>query len=512
MARNALHAAIWANDATEVVRLLALPQTDANEKDRRGFSPLCRAIQLGRSAIAGRLLSCETVDVLSCDARGRTALFWAAQYGTPQVAEDLLKRGADPAAASENVRTVLHQALQNRDAARMMRTLLQNDYWKERPGVRSYQKTRAFQEAVEQNYADVARVFLDDGEEVNRRLYRSNPAAFPWRGYTQVAPLTLAAERGCERIVRRLLARGADVEWNGYCRLDSREVDVAHGSHILLHSLIDAGAATKKTADRNNTPIVTLACLSNDERLVHVVIECGANVNQADDWGRTPLSASAGQDNLGLVQFLIQHGADPAAQGETGYSRILRAAVGSRNGDTVARWLVETYGLGPDNGGEALAAVPGPDLMRFLIASGADVNAVTTSLKRTPLAWACLWRRKDAVEILLAAGATVSRHETRDSNTALSLAAGGGSARTTRLLLETGTVEQWDLNRALECAANGGHVKTVRLLLDFGADPRAVRFSLRQTYYGGDSERKNHEAVAAVFAEYGVTVGRRAEA
>ena len=48
------------------------------------------------------------------------------------------------------------------------------------------------------------------------------------------------------------------------------------------------------------------------------------------------------------------------------------------------------------------------DIVKFLLANKADVNARAKNSDRTPLNWAVLFGRKDIVELLLAGGADVN--------------------------------------------------------------------------------------------------------
>jgi ankyrin repeat protein len=54
----------------------------------------------------------------------------------------------------------------------------------------------------------------------------------------------------------------------------------------------------------------------NDMEVARLVIECGINVNQHGDLGRTPLHEACGCGHREMVRLLVEHGADLYAQTE----------------------------------------------------------------------------------------------------------------------------------------------------------------------------------------------------
>ncbi|KAK1973209.1 ankyrin repeat-containing domain protein, partial [Colletotrichum cereale] len=56
------------------------------------------------------LLSTGSVDIAGCDYSGRTALYWAVEYGHISVVRTLLHRGANPEAADNAGETPLSLA------------------------------------------------------------------------------------------------------------------------------------------------------------------------------------------------------------------------------------------------------------------------------------------------------------------------------------------------------------------------------------------------------------------
>jgi len=155
---------------------------------------------------------------------------------------------------------------------------------------------------------------------------------------------------------------------------------------VLLAAKADPKA--KILAEENGT-VIQVAAASGNVELVKRLIEAGVDVNQADDSGHTALMAICTPSNSGrseirkkraaaVVKMLLEAGADPRA----GTDRNVTALV---------------YAAEADN----------TEIIRLLLAAGADANA-TVKNRDTPLLKAALESSDpEAVRLLLAAGAKV---------------------------------------------------------------------------------------------------------
>ncbi|MDR1317547.1 MAG: ankyrin repeat domain-containing protein [Spirochaetales bacterium] len=116
------------------------------------------------------------------------------------------------------------------------------------------------------------------------------------------------------------------------------------------------------------------------------------------------------------------------------------------------------------------AYCPNPDVIRFLIEYGADINK-TTDYRGNSLNHAAEHGRAENLRVLLAAGASLKTFHGH-SDTALMLAAKSGNDECVQILLDAGAdIEAADDygNTALMTAAASGNEKSVRLLLEAGA-------------------------------------------
>jgi hypothetical protein len=112
------------------------------------------------------------------------------------------------------------------------------------------------------------------------------------------------------------------------------------------------------------------------------------------------------------------------------------------------------------------------DLVKLLLAKGADINGAPGAPVPTPLMGAASQGNATTVAILIEAGAEVGRRDPATGSTALAEAASRGSLETVRLLLQAGADPNLPLNdgRSPLCLARKGEFQALSdLLRDNGA-------------------------------------------
>ena len=187
----------------------------------------------------------------------------------------------------------------------------------------------------------------------------------------------------------------------------------------LIYSAMDSPPARFARAGKPKQPMI-----------MRYLLEHGADPNLDGSGGTTALSLVAGSDNAEAVRLLLDAGADvdktPTSQGtplgEACYrghlevAKLLRergASVNQRGGRGVV-------------GGSALHQAVGyadsPEIVRWLIAQGADVNA-RDNIGATPLHRAAQYGCVESVRLLMGGGADPTIRSSR-GETPLSIALG----------------------------------------------------------------------------------------
>ena len=235
--------------------------------------------------------------------------------------------------------------------------------------------------------------------------------------------------------VRALLDQGVDV--------NAREGDGATALHWAVErddaevaeALLRAGADETAANDYGVTP-ASLACLNRNEAMLERLLAAGADPNAATSMGETLLMTCAGTGAVDAVATLFDRGATNVNAKEASYGQtaLMRAAA-------------------QDN----------PEVVRLLLAHGADIHARST----TYLLPVSLGNPLDNV----GGGAVMAPQR---GYTPLLFTARHGRVENVRLLLDAGA----DVNdtaptgeSALVVASFSGHGQVAALLLDRGADP-----------------------------------------
>jgi len=146
------------------------------------------------------------------------------------------------------------------------------------------------------------------------------------------------------------------------------------------------------------------ACISSDPDIKEIreLIKAGADVNAADESGRTPLFEAVGRGHAHIAKLLIDAGANVNIVDKSGRTPLYR---------TLRR----------------------ADIVKLLITAGADVNA-TDKRGYTPLHGASRANRIDSVKLLITAGADVNAANKRGT-TPLHEASREDCAEVVKLLL-----------------------------------------------------------------------------
>lgn len=140
----------------------------------------------------------------------------------------------------------------------------------------SYKFERALHVAVRLDSADLAEIVLDHGMDVD---------VPDGKGYTA---LFLAPERGASvDVVKVLVERGADIHVDNDNPLWSAiwHVSYGFGGMPLVRYLVKQGSRPRG---------LTHAAEAGKLRIVRVLIDLGADVNEVDDHGHTPLDYATG--------------------------------------------------------------------------------------------------------------------------------------------------------------------------------------------------------------------------
>jgi uncharacterized protein len=236
-------------------------------------------------------------DINALDADGSNALILAALNGHPDVAVALLEAGADPKVADKFGRTVLFVAtdMNTREAEARPAPVVTGD----------------------KTYVDVVKTAIAKGADVNATLKTPLPAMMAQSGFRNGvlragATSFLRASMSADlEVMKLLLAAGAD---------PLKATDKDDGPAKQPFFGFNTG---------NTTPLMAAAGVGWREEIsrgrvadaieaITLLLAKGADINQANNAGNTPLIGAAIRGEPALVEFLLQKGANPGAKNGVG--------------------------------------------------------------------------------------------------------------------------------------------------------------------------------------------------
>lgn len=190
------------------------------------------------------------------------------------------------------------------------------------------------------------------------------------------------------------------------------------------------------------------AAMYDDLEAAKALVESGADINQTNDYGHTPLILACNYGYEDLAKYLVDEGADVNVQGQDGGTALIAASSNSlalvdlllsRGADVHARMANGTGVMTQFTIGIITGRVP-MELGEALLAHGADVDeALTTGGAEgyTPLMMAARNNQAELVQFLIHHGADVNA-AAADGATPLSLAEDEGHQNIVAVLKANG--------------------------------------------------------------------------
>lgn len=264
---------------------------------RKGITPLLAAAARGHDAIVGALAE-SGAGLEATEKHGRTALTLGIEKGHIAVVERLILLGANVEHRSPNGETPLMQAVRAKDPA-MVRRLLARGVDVE---ARSKGGQTALQMAAVCGGYESAELLASAGANVTQRTVREG-----WN------LSTLARNNGFERLANRL----AELEQD-HCRMPAPAniVDaILTGDLCLVRIFLrrHPEVLNGRVHTEGWTPLL-VAINKGFFAMAEFFVLQGADVNQANDRGDTPLHEAVGKGDPMVVRRLLEAGADPSAR------------------------------------------------------------------------------------------------------------------------------------------------------------------------------------------------------
>ncbi len=461
--------------AIVIACLLSLTQALAAQTQT---TPLHQAVLTGDHAAAQRLIR-SGADVNAANRYGVTPLLVAAQRGTAELIDLLLKSGANVKTAEAKLpegQTLLMHAARTGQIAALKSLIAAGS----NPNARETRTgTTAAIWAATGSRANAIRVLAEAGADLN---VLSKITSYP---HTQNGVLLSGLEEGYSYVGQTVLPRGG---WSAVM-FAARE-----GATEAVRALAESGANLNLT-DPEGTTALIIAVINGHYDVVAALIEKGADPNIADIKGMTPLYAAVDMHTIGDT-FGRPYPAKPVIDGSLDAARVLIKGGADVNARLKAPILKRVYDAGDNRLGEGAtpfmraARKCDVEMMRILLDAKADVT---------------LTQKSGNGPIMLCAGA-VSGGSSEDTPERVSEAE---ALAAIRLALDAGV----DVNAAnatgdtaLHTAATtgGGQPAIIRLLVERGARLDVKNKADRTPLEAASRARQPNEKLIALLKELNV--------
>jgi ankyrin repeat protein len=206
-------------------------------------------------------------------------------------------------------------------------------------------------------------------------------------GAAEDATLVDAAEQGKAKLVRSLLADGADVNATQVDGMTALHWAAYHDDLATARMLIEAGADANAT-NRYGVASLSLAATNGNAAFVQLLLDAGADQNVGLLGGETVLMTAARTGSLAAVDALLANGADPDARERRGQTALMWAASEGHLGivNAILEAGADVHGSLRSGFNPMFFAVREGriDVVYRLLKAGVDVNAVLERVKEGP--------------------------------------------------------------------------------------------------------------------------------
>jgi ankyrin repeat protein len=310
----------------------------------------------GLTLLIGNLIKQSNLDTQ--DVNGDTALHYAVQLKQEKIVQMLLNKGANPNVKNDFGNTPLMMICTHKDTGSQEDKIL--DHLLKDPRTdkttRSNDGLTPLMYAIFSNNIKFVTKLLRAGLDPNiisneslsslmlsinkdpkiiEALLRVRDINVNQKGPGGDTALFMAIRNKKVGIARLLLEHGADPTIgadNGEVPLEYIISQRDYPNKMLLVELMLQHGADPNTISRiSNNSVLLGAVLSNNIPLVELLIRSGANVNQSNPAGLTPLMGAAHIGSVQLITLLLKAGADANAKTENSLSALIYAMANQNN-------------------------------------------------------------------------------------------------------------------------------------------------------------------------------------
>ena len=411
------------------INILLNAEANSLISDSDGYTYLRDAVRGGFSQVVLETMIIHGADVNTTSKNNKTLLMIASENGNTNIINVLLNALADPNNTDDEGDTCLHYAARNDCCTEVIQAIISHG-----ADVNATNKTHAtaLMLACANGNIDALNALLNAGGDPNLAdAYGDTCLHYIARNYCctevlqpiishdadvnatnnkNVTALMLACVDMNEDAINVLLNAGADPNIAD----DKGATCIHHAvfescSKNVLEIIVNHGRDVNVT-NKNNRTALLLACKEGNKDIINLLLNAGADPNIIDANGATCIHYAVVEGcSKDVLEIIVNHGADVNATDKNHVTALMLACVkGNKDVINVLLNAGADPNIADGKGATCIYHAVGEgcskDVLETIVNHGADVNA-KNKFNRTALLIACVKGNKDAINILLNAGA-----------------------------------------------------------------------------------------------------------
>jgi ankyrin repeat protein len=136
--------------------------------------------------------------------------------------------------------------------------------------------------------------------------------------------LHIQAEKGSKAKVLSLIEEGAEIDLGDDTEKTALHYAVLNGHVAIVKILLDQGADSNAKDENGYSPLLLVR--KNEQKIIPLLIEFGANLESQNMHGQTLLNIAAEKRDINFVKYLISLGADVNTKDSRGMTPLLSSA------------------------------------------------------------------------------------------------------------------------------------------------------------------------------------------
>lgn len=486
------------HNKTEMVeRILDNNPALINKQNKNDNFPLFTAILGGHRTMVQRLLK-KGADAKVVNLNKLTVLHVLAETNNIEIATDLINLVFEINARSIDGGTALYTAVQNNNIS-MVKFLLEE---RANCNISLNNGWPPILKAIDDGFIEIAILLFHRGaalrddykiellclaclhnkSEIVESILNDNPALINKQNKNNNFPLFTAILGGHRMMVQRLLKKGANanlINWN-MCTILHVLAEIPHVD--IATDLIKLISDINSRALSGGTPLYS-AVQNNNIAMVKFLLNAGANCNTplySSDW--TPIKKAINESHIEIAILLYHQGASLSYEERIALFCLTAQYNNIACMEELLKQNPQLINLKNYKGITALGLTVEHghrNLVQYLILRGANVNLFNNGISALHIA--AEKGRIDIAEDLIAAGASINI-EMPTGETPLIQAAFFGQTQMVSYLLSVGAnvnAQKKDTATALYCAVQNKFIEIVYILLKCNADPSCAFRNLR---------------------------------